>query len=138
MTGGVHVVVDRLFACQNNAGLLFFDNLGKDLGNGQRLDICVHVIGGHNQDGAVGAHRQRGAQGFLALLDADRNSDDFVGLTGFFQADGLFDGNLVKGVHRHFDVGKIDTASVRFDANLHVIVDHAFDRYEHLHWHGLR
>ena len=32
---------------------------------------------------------------------------------------------------------EIDTASVRLDANLHVIVDHTFDRHEYLHKRGL-
>ncbi len=138
LAGGVHVIVDRLLAGQDNARLFFVDNGLEDLGHGQGLDIGVNVIGGHNQDRAVRTHCQRRAQRFLRLLDADRHRDHLVSLAGFSQADGLFDGNLVKGVHRHFHIGKIDARSVRFDANLHVIVDHAFDRYEHLHWHGLR
>jgi hypothetical protein len=56
----------------------------------------VHVIGGDDQDGAVGAHGQRGAQGLLRLLDADRHRDDLGRRALFLQPDRLFDGDLVE------------------------------------------
>ena len=37
----------------------------------------------------------------------------FLGLTGLFQTDRLFDGNLIKRVHRHFDIGEVDPGTVR-------------------------
>ena len=97
----------------------------------------MHVGGGLDQDGTVSAHGERGAQGFLRLLDTNRDDDDFGRHALFLQPDRLFDGNLVKGVHRHFHVRKIDTGTVRLDANLHVVVDHTFDRHQDLHRQNL-
>ena len=97
----------------------------------------MHIIRGHDQNGAVGAHGQRGAESFLRLLDADGDDHDLFGLARFLETDRFFDCDFVERVHRHFDIGEIDTASVRFDADLNVIVDHTFDRHEHLHWRGL-
>ena len=71
----------------HEARRLFLDDLGKDLGDGQRLDVLMDVIGGHDKDRAVCAHRQRGAQRLLRLLHADRNGDDLVGLAGLLQAE---------------------------------------------------
>jgi len=72
----------------------------------------MYVFRGDHQNGAVRAHGQRRAQRFLRLFHADGNSNDFVGLTGFFQANGLFDGNLVKRVHRHFYVRPPDPSAL--------------------------
>ena len=52
-----------------------------------------------------------------ALLDANR----------------FLDGDLVEGVHRHLDVGEIDPAAVRLDADLDVEVDDTLHRNENLH-----
>ena len=46
------------------------------------------------------------------------------------------DGDFVKGVHAHLDVGCVHTAAVRFDADFHVVVHHAFDRDQDLHCCG--
>jgi hypothetical protein len=35
------------------------------------------------------------------------------GDTGLLEAHGLFDGDLIEGIHRHLDVGQIDIAGVR-------------------------
>ena len=40
-----------------------------------------------------------------ACLHTDGYGDD-LGLTGLFQTDRLFDGNLIERVHRHFDVAR--------------------------------
>jgi len=66
-------------------------------------------------------------------LRADGNNDDFRCGAGLFQADSLFDGDFVEWVHRHFDIGEIDPGLVRFDADFHVVIDHAFDGHEDLH-----
>jgi hypothetical protein len=50
LAGRVHVVVDRLLAGQHRPGCSRLPRLGEDLGHGQRLDIGVHVVGGHHQD----------------------------------------------------------------------------------------
>ena len=89
--------------------------------------------GGDHKNGAVCTHGQRRAQRLLRLLHADRNSNDLVGLAGFFKADRFFHRNLVERVHRHFDIGEINTATVRFHADLHIVVNHAFDRHQYLH-----
>jgi hypothetical protein len=62
---------------------------------------------GFHQDGAVGADGHGGAQGFLALGHAAGDGDHFGDHALFFQAHGLFDGDLVKGVHAHLDVGDV-------------------------------
>src|SRR3546814_7371864 len=60
------------------------------------------------QDRAVGAHRERGAQRFLRLGRADRHRDDLGRDALFLQANRFFDTDLVERVHRHFDIGEID------------------------------
>jgi hypothetical protein len=47
--------------------------------------------------------------------------------TPFLQAHRLFDGDLVEGVHAHLDVGQVHAAAVGLDADLDVVVHHAFD-----------
>jgi hypothetical protein len=61
------------------------------------------------------------------LGHAARDGDHFGGHAFFFQAHGFFDGDLVKRVHAHFDVGNIYTGVVRLDADLDVVVDYAFN-----------
>ena len=100
----VAIVVDRLLAEDEHPGLLLLGDLGEDLGDGQRLDLVV----GLDEDGAVGAHRQRGAQRFLRLGRADRDGDDLGRGALFLEADGFLDGDLVERVHAHLDVGEVD------------------------------
>ena len=133
LAGGVEVVVDRLLAGDDETRLLLVDHRLQQLGDGQRLDVLVDVVGGDDEDRAVGAHGEGGAQRLLRLLHADGDGDDLFGLAGFLQADGLLDGDLVEGVHRHLDVGEVHTAAVRLHADLHVVVDDPFDGYENLH-----
>ena len=80
-----------------------------------------------DQDAAVGAHGQRGAQRLLRLLRADGDDHDLGRLAGFLQPDRLFDGDLVERVHRHLDVGEFDARAVRLDADLDIVVDHPLD-----------
>ena len=79
-------------------------DLGEQLGDGERLDLVV----GLDQDRAVGAHRQRGAQRLLRLGRADRDRDDLGRDALLLQADRLLDRDLVERVHAHLDVGEID------------------------------
>ena len=63
LAGLVAVVVDGLFAEDDEAGLFFVDQRLEQLGHGQRLQLVV----GFDQDGAVGTDGHGGAQGLLAL-----------------------------------------------------------------------
>ena len=49
------------------------------------------------------------------------------------QADRLFDGDLIEGVHGHLDVRRLDARVVGLDADLDVVVDDPLDRDQHFH-----
>ncbi|MNR28315.1 hypothetical protein D3C85_1456310 [compost metagenome] len=104
----------------------------EQLGHGQGLEFDV----GQHMDGAVGANRHGGAQGFLALGHAAGHGDDFGDHALFLEAHGLFDGDFVKRVHAHLDVGDIDARTVGLHADLDVVVHHAFDWDQYLHCFG--
>ena len=108
LAGLVAVVVDRLLAEDDEAGLLGVDDGLEDLGDRQRLDAAV----GLHQDAAVGAHGERGADGLGRLLRADRDRDDLGRLALLLQPQRLLDGDLVERVHRHLDVGELDAGAV--------------------------
>ena len=129
LPGLVAVVVDRLLAEDDHAGLLFLGDLGEDLGDAERLDLFV----GLDEDRAVGAHRQRGAQRLLRLGRADRDRDDLGRDALFLEAHGFLDGDFVERVHAHLDVGEIDARAVHLDPRLDVVIDHPLDRDEQLH-----
>ena len=63
--------------------------------------------------------------------DGDR--DDFGGRALFLEPDGLFDGDFVERVDRHFHIGKVNARTVGFDANGDVEIDHPLDGDEDLH-----
>ena len=88
---------------------------------------------GLDQDAAVGAHGEAGAQRLGGLRRADRHDDDLARLAGLPQAQRFLDADLVEGVHRHLDVGEIDARAVLLDADLDVVVDNPLDGHEHLH-----
>ena len=88
---------------------------------------------GLHQDAAVGAHGERGADGFRRLRRADRHRHDLGRLAGFLQPDRLFDGDLVERIHRHLDVGEFDAGAVRLDADLDVEIDHPFHGHQNFH-----
>ena len=99
------------------------------------------ILAGHNfehavpccMDAAIGAHGERGADGLLHLLHAEGDGDDLGGLAGLLEADRLLDADLVEGIHRHLDIGRLDAGAVRLDADFHVVVDDALDRDQNLH-----
>jgi hypothetical protein len=100
------------------------------LRDGERFD---DIVAGFDEDAAVGAHRERGADRFLRFRRPDRHSDDFSGGALFLEANGFFDGNLVERIHRHLDVRKLDARTVRLHSDLDVVVDDPFDGHQHFH-----
>ncbi len=118
-----------MFAKDHQLRLFLVDNSFQQFGNGQRSQI----FSGFDEDGAVGAQRQRGAQLLLSGGRADGDDDDFSRNTFFFQAYGFFHCDFAERVHRHLDVGEVDAGMVRLDANFHVVIDHALDGYEDFH-----
>ena len=119
LAGLIAVVVDRLLAEDDEARLLRVDHALEDLGDRQRLDRLA--VGRFDEDAAVGAHRQRGADGLLRLGRADGDGDDLRDHALLLQPHRLLDGDLVEGVHRHLDVGELDARPVGLDADLDVV-----------------
>ena len=93
----------------------------------------IGALGRFDEDAAVGADRQRGADGLLRLGGPDGDDDDLRRRALLLEAHHLLDGDLVEGVHRHLDVGEFDARSVGLDADLDVEVDHPLDRHQNLH-----
>ena len=129
LPGLIAIVVDRLLAHDDEAGLFLLDDTLEDFRNRERLDDAVDL----HQDPAVGAHRERGADGLGRLLRADRHRDDLGRGAFLLQPDRLFDRDLVERIHRHLDVGKLDAGTVRLDANLDVEIDHPLDGHQYFH-----
>ena len=77
LTGLIAVVVDGLLAEDDEVGLLGLDDALEDLGDCERLDR--RAFGGLDEDAAVGADGESGAQSFLRLRRADRDGDDLGG-----------------------------------------------------------
>ena len=105
----LRIVVDRLLAEDDQARLLLLGDLGENLGDRERLDLVV----GLDQDRAVGAHGERGAQRLLRLGRADRDRDDLGRDALLLEPDRFLDRDLVERVHAHLDVGEIDAACRR-------------------------
>ena len=76
LAGLVAVVVDRLLAEDDECRLLRVDHALEQLGDRQRLDgLPVRRL---DQDAAIGAHRQRGADRLLRLGGTDGDGDDLL------------------------------------------------------------
>ena len=129
LAGLVAVVVDRLLAHDDEAGLLGIDDGFENFGDRERLDRAVDL----HQDAAVGAHGERGADRLAGLLRPDRHRDDLGRLARFLQPDRFFDRDLIEGIHRHLHVGKLDARAVGLDANLDVLVHHPLHGHHDLH-----
>ena len=134
LAGLIAIVVDRLLAEDDEARLLRVDDALQDLGDRQRLDRLP--LGRFDEKAAIGAHRQRGADRLLRLGGADGDGDDLLDLALLLETDDLLDGDLVEGVHRHLDIGKLDARPVGLDADLDVEVDHAL--YSDQNFHSAR
>ena len=129
----VAVIVNGLLAQNHQAGLLFVHQGLEQLGHGQGLQLFI----GFHQDGTVGTNGHGRAQGLLALGHAAGDSDHLGDHTLFLQAHGFFDGNLVKGVHAHLDVGDVHACAVGLHADFDVVVHHALDWDQYLHGFAL-
>src|SRR5690554_3797185 len=129
LAGLVVIGVDGLLAEDDQLGLFLVDHRLEQLGDGQG----VQLISGLDQNGTVGTQGQGGTQLLLGSGRAYGDGNDFGCNTFFLQAYGFFHGNFAEGVHGHLDVGEVDTAVVRFDANLDVVVNHALYGNEDFH-----
>ena len=134
LSGLIAIVVDRLLAQDHQVGFFLFHDAFEDLGDRERLRA---LLLGLDQDAAIGPHGQCGPDGLAGLLPTDRDADDLGCLALLLEADRLFDGDLVEGVHRHLDVGELDPGAVRLDPDLHVEIDDAFYGHEDFHEHPL-
>jgi len=85
---------------------------------------------------ANGADGESRAQRLLACRGSARHGDYFGHNAGFLEPHRLFDGDFVEGIHRHFDVGRLDAATVGLDADLDVVVDDALDGNQNFHCHS--
>ena len=100
--------------------LRIFATASGSIGRVRRLD----------EDAAVGADGERGADRLLRLRRPDGHDDDLRVAALLLDAHRLFDGDLIEGVHRHLHVGEIDARSVRLDANFDVEIDDPLDRHQ--------
>ena len=126
----IAIVVNGLLAEDDEVGLLRLDDALEDLRNRERLDGHVRRL---DEDAAVGADGESGADRLLRLCRPHGHDDDFRAAAFFLDADRLFDGDLTEGVHRHLHVGKIDARTVRLDANFDVVINDPLDRHQYLH-----
>ena len=129
LAGLVAVVVNGLLAQNHQLWLFLFNQCLEQFGNRQRLQFFSCF----DQNRTVCTNGHGSAQGFLALQHAATYSNDFCYLAFFAHPRGLFDGDFVKRVHAHFDVGDINTGAIGFDADFNVVVDYTFDRDQDLH-----
>ena len=114
LAGAVGVVVDRLLAHEDEVGLLLLDELLEHARHGERLEVLV----GDDEDGAVGAHREAGAELLLRGLRADADQHDLAAGVLLLDAQRLLDGDLVEGVHHPLDVVGDDAGAVGVDLEL--------------------
>ncbi len=128
----VAVIVNRLFAKDDKAGLFFVHDLGKDFGKDFGNDQRLNVFGNH-KDCAVRTHRKRGPQRFLRFVRPDGHGNNLCCHTLFAQTQRFFDRDFVKRVHAHFDIGKINTCAIGFNPRLYVLIYHPFYGDEDLH-----
>src|SRR5690606_9500809 len=125
----VVVTVDGLLAHDDQLRLLFVDHYLEQFGHSQRAQLVSRL----NQNATVSTQRQRGTQLLLSSSRADGYNNDLARHAFLFKAYSFFHGYFAERVHRHFDVGEINAAVVRCDANFDVVVDHSLysDQYFH-------
>ncbi len=91
----------------------------QQLGHRQRLHLGIRL----HQNAAVATHGQRGPDRLLRARRADGHNHDLRRLARFLQPHGFFNRDLVKRVHRHLHLRKLDTAAVGLNADLDVVVN---------------
>ena len=114
-----------MLAKNNQLWLLFICQRLEQLGYCQWLQIQIGWRLYQNATVCTNSHGS--AQGFLALGHAAGNCHDFGDLACLFEARGFFHGDLVEGIHRHFDISDINTAVVGFDAYFDVVIYYPLD-----------
>ena len=103
----VGVVVDRLLAEQQQIGALLLDDLLEDA----RDDPGVGLRRG-DENGAVRAHREAGAELLLSFGSADGHEHHLGAGLGFFDAERFFDRDLAERVHDPLDPGFDDAVAL--------------------------
>ena len=112
-----------------SCGCSLLDDRLQRLGDGQWLQLGV----GLHQDGAVGPHGQRRAQGFLAGLDAQATTIISVAVPASFRRTASSTAISSKGFIDILTLAVSTPDAVRLDADLHVVVDHPLHGDEDLH-----
>ena len=134
LSGLVGVVVDRLFAEENEIRIFLLRQGEKGLRRDQRLDGRV----GLHQDRPVGAHGERGAQLLLRVGDADAHRQHLDVADALLDAQRLLERDLVERIDAHLDAVEHDPAAVGLDPHAHVVVDDALDtHHDFLHQRSL-
>lgn len=114
------VVVDALLAEHHQVAPLLLDGLGQQLGHRQRRQVLA--LGHLDVDAAVSAHGHGGAQHVLRLGRAGRDDANVLDAAraALLLADPhrLLDRELVKGIHRVLDAGRLDARLGLVDAGL--------------------
>jgi hypothetical protein len=129
LAGLVVVVVDRLLAQDDEIGLFLVDQGPQQLGDRKRLQR----FGVFDEDPAVRADGHRGPQRLLAGRAPAGDRHHLGQHALLLQPRGLFDGDLVEGVHAHLDVGQVHARAVGLHAYLHVEVRDSLHRDQRLH-----
>ncbi len=84
-------------------------------------------------DGAIGAHGQAVAQMGAEVVRADAGDHHLFGDAAPAQAQGFFQGNIVKGIRRQLDAVGDDAAAIGFHLDAHVVVHDALVTDQDLH-----
>jgi hypothetical protein len=128
LTGLIGVIVDRLFAQQDQIRIFLFCHGKKHVCRRQRFYGSVRL----HQNCTVGTHGQRGAQLLLGVGDPDAYRDDFDVRAALLDAQRLFERDFVKRVDAHFYPVEHDAAAVGLDPNPHVVINDALDAHHDL------
>jgi len=129
LAGLAAVVVDRLLAEDDQAGLLLLDQLEQRTCRGQRLHGAV----GGDVDGAVRAHRQAVAQMRLGVGRGDGGHDHFGRHAFLAQAQRFLERDVVERIRRELHAVGDDAGTVRLHLDAHVVVDNALVGDQDLH-----
>ena len=117
------VVVDGLLAEDYGKGLLTLNQRRNTWATSSGSSARVAA----DQQRAVGAHRERGAQLLLRVRRSDTGNDHLLGRTALLDAQRLLERDLVEGVDAHLYPIERNAAAVRLDANPRARIDHALD-----------